>query len=279
MPWQGWKGRARMKRLSLILADLKRRLKGVSRLRQYKLAAPLPVSDTMSDIEKLFWTNTGPVVDKWLHYLPLYDRYLSKYRGTPVRMLEIGVYKGGSLNLWRRWLGQDAVIFGIDIDPDCAAVNGIAGQVRIGSQADPDFLRKVVAEMGGIDVVLDDGSHMGRHIRASLDTLFPLLSETGIYLIEDVHTGYSRRYDGGRFNRFNFIRLLSTLTDDIHHWYHTRGQQVAATADTLVGIHIHDSLIVLEKGRKVRPAHYRVGSLQASAAQTPAFAGDKTRAD
>ena len=48
------------------------------------------------------------------------------------------------------------IIYGIDIDPACAAFDGIDAQVRIGSQADPDFLRRVVQEMGGVDVVLAD---------------------------------------------------------------------------------------------------------------------------
>lgn len=260
-----------------LLSDLKRRLSGVSRLRQYALAAPLPVSEEMSDIERLFWSNQGPVVHKWLHYLPLYDRYLAKYRGTDVKMLEIGVYKGGSLHLWREYLGPKATIFGIDINPDCASVNGIDGQVRIGSQADPEFLARVVREMGGVDVVLDDGSHVGRHIRASLDTLFPLLSDNGLYLIEDVHTAYSRRYDG-RFSRHNFMRLLGRLTDDMHHWYHSGGQKIAATADHLLGLHIHDSLVVLEKGHKAPPAHIQVGGASIKT-KAPAQAGRKTEAD
>lgn len=260
-----------------LLTDFKRRLKGVSRLRKYALAAPLPISDQMSDIERIFWSNEGPVVHKWLHYLPLYDRYLSRYRGTDVKMLEIGVYKGGSLRLWREYLGPKATIFGIDINPDCASVSGIDGQVRIGSQADPAFLAQVVREMGGVDVVLDDGSHIGRHIRASLDALFPLLSQNGIYMIEDVHTAYSRRYDG-RFSRHNFMRLLGQLTDDMHHWYHSGGQKVSATADHLLGLHIHDSLVVLEKGHKASPAHIQVGGASIKT-QTPAPAGGKTEAD
>ena len=92
----------------------------------------------------------GAVVHKWHHYIPLYDRYLSRFRGQPVRFLEIGVFRGGSLEMWREFLGPEAVIFGIDIDPECAQFDGNAGQVRIGSQDDPAFLNSVIDEMGGI---------------------------------------------------------------------------------------------------------------------------------
>ena len=48
--------------------------------------------------------------------------------------------------MWRKYFGEDAIIYGIDIDPECAQLDGIAGQVRIGSQADTAFLESVVAE-------------------------------------------------------------------------------------------------------------------------------------
>jgi hypothetical protein len=264
--------------LGRAVADVKRRLTGVSRLRQYRMATPIPATPEMSDIERIFWSNDGPVVHKWLHYLPIYDRYLTKYRGTDVKMLEIGVYKGGSLHLWREYLGPKATIYGIDINPDCAALNGIDGQVRIGSQADAAFLAGVVREMGGVDIVLDDGSHIGRHIRASLDALFPLLAKDGLYMIEDVHTAYSRRHDG-RFSRHNFMRLVGRMMDDMHHWYHAGGQRIAATADHLLGLHVYDSLVVLEKGDKAPPAHVDVGGLSKPKTATSAVASGKTKAD
>ena len=93
------------------------------------------------------------------------------------------------------------VIFGIDVDPKCAAFDGTA-VVRIGSQDDPKFLRDVAAEMKGIDVVLDDGSHVGRHQRASFDVLFPLLSDGGIYIIEDVCTSYWPHWEDLYSDRF-----------------------------------------------------------------------------
>lgn len=273
-----WDGYALMERLGRVLADIRRRLSGVSRLRKYRMTTPIAPTPDMPDIERIFWSNKGPLVHKWVHYLPLYDRYLAKYRGTDVKMLEIGVYKGGSLHLWREYLGPKATIFGIDINPECAAVNGIDGQVRIGSQADPEFLARVVKEMGGVEIVLDDGSHIGRHIRASLNALFPLLAENGLYMIEDVHTAYSRRYDG-RFSRHNFMRLVWQMADDMHHWYHTGGQRVAATADRLVGLHVYDSLVVLEKGHKAPPAHVDVGGTT-NLNTTPAASADgKIQAD
>lgn len=213
----------------------------------------------MSDLERYFWTHKGPIVHKWHHYLPIYERYFSAFRDTPVRMLEIGVSKGGSLDLWRQYLGKDATIFGIDIDPKCAGCNGKSGQVRIGSQDDANFLEAVIEEMGGIDIVLDDGSHDSRHIRASLDIMFPRLNDNGIYMIEDLHAAYWPRYSGGYGRKSSFMTDVKVMIDDIHHWYHDRGEKIKATAGQLWSIHVHDSIVVLEKGLPVTPKHSERG--------------------
>ena len=211
------------------------------------------------DLLRIFSENSEAQVHKWHHYIPIYDRYFSQFRARPIRFLEIGVSKGGSLRVWRNYFGENATIYGIDNDPACASHDGKFGQVRIGSQADPDFLREVVQEMGGIDIVLDDGSHMMSHIRTSLEALFPLLSEGGIYMMEDLHAAYLPKYEGGITSRMSIFNTLREIIDDLHQWYHDSGV-THEFADRLVsGIHIHDSIAVLEKGRAFPPVHSRLG--------------------
>jgi hypothetical protein len=206
----------------------------------------------------IFLANKENVVHKWHHYIPVYDKYFSSYRNRGVRFLEIGVSKGGSLQMWRKYFGQDAIIFGIDIDPECKKYNGLSGQVRIGSQDDEEFLSSVVAEMGGIDIVLDDGSHRMDHILTSLRVLFSKLSNSGVYLIEDLHTAYWNRFGGGFSKKRNFFNKIRDLVDDMHHWYHGKGVKEKLISDSCSAIHIHDSIVVLEKNEVYRPVHSQV---------------------
>jgi hypothetical protein len=223
-------------------------------------------------LERAFFAHAGRAVHKWHHYLPLYDRYfvpfrpqgavakIGRYLGAraanprPVRLLEIGVWKGGSLQLWRGYFGPEAVIFGIDIDEGCAAFDGEHGNhVRIGSQADAAFLRGVVEKMGGIDIVIDDGSHVAADQKTTFDTLFPLLEDGGLYVVEDLHTAYWREFGGGYSSGESFVTQLKTLTDDMHHWYHNRGELVAPAAGHVAGLHIHDSIAFIEKRLVSKP--------------------------
>jgi len=171
------------------------------------------------DLLNLFTNNEGPAVHKWHHYIPLYDRYFSPYRGRDIRFLEMGVGRGGSLQMWRRYFGESAAIFGVDIDPACAKHDGDLAAVRIGSQSDSSFLLSVVKEMGGVDIVVDDGSHQMRDIAASFRILFPELNCGGLYVIEDLHTAYWKRFGGGYRKRGNFFYSLMPLVEDMHHWY------------------------------------------------------------
>ena len=130
--------------------------------------------------------------------------------------------------------------------------------MRIGSQDDPAFLQSVVAEMGGVDIVLDDGSHHMQHVLSSLKILFPHLNSGGIYLIEDLHTAYWRGWGGGHPAASNFFDFVSELIDDMHHWYHLNGSTHPEISDFCPAIHIHDSITVLEKNRVHPPTHSQI---------------------
>jgi len=130
---------------------------------------------------------------KWLHYFDVYEKELGPLVGNRARILEIGVARGGSLTLWKDYLGGGSTVVGIDIDPACAAFDaadrGI--HVRIGSQTDANFLAQMVAEFGPFDAIIDDGSHCRSHILSAFGSLFgDGLKPGGVYVIEDTHASY-----------------------------------------------------------------------------------------
>lgn len=133
------------------------------------------------DFEWMFRHHTGRRIDKWQHYFSIYDRHFERFRGKRVRVLEIGVDHGGSLQLWKRYFGSDAKIVGLDIDPRCAAYAEDHIDIHIGNQADIALL----LSLGSFDIVIDDGSHRLQDQMASFEALWPYTR--GIYLIEDCH--------------------------------------------------------------------------------------------
>lgn len=84
-----------------------------------------------------FEHNDGRLIDKWDHYFEVYERHFEPFRGRRPTMLEIGISHGGSLQMWRHYLGPGSTIVGVDIDPRVAALAERGIEIAVGSQADP----------------------------------------------------------------------------------------------------------------------------------------------
>ena len=206
-----------------------------------------------------FLTNNGRIVQKWKHYFPAYERHFARFVNTDLAFLEIGCGAGGSLQLWKRYFGPHARVVGIDIRPECAEFEEDQISVRIGDQSDQTFLANLVEELGPFDAVLDDGSHMMPHVRASFDFLYPTVPRNGVYFVEDLHTAYWSEYDGGLRRKTSFIEHCKDLIDELNA-DHARGklEPTAFTVSTL-SMHFYDSIVVFEKGHTTRKWAPQVG--------------------
>jgi hypothetical protein len=208
-------------------------------------------------------------VHKWIHYLPVYEATFGPYRDRPIRMVEIGVFRGGSLAMWRKYLHPESVIVGLDIDPNTRRYDDPANHVhvRIGDQADVDFLRRVTDEFGPFDIILDDGSHLSSHMIDTFKYLFPnALADGGVYLVEDIACNYWR---GWRDTTTTFADFTRTLThamhahyqqrrDEIHFRVHDRRRTKRFTvpfATTIIDrIEIRDQITVVHRKRRTPPS-------------------------
>jgi hypothetical protein len=223
-----------------------------------------------SDLGAIFFAHDGRFASKWAHYLPAYSEQFSPYRSgfplpngsrRPLKMLEIGTNHGGSLQMWRKYFGNKAAIYGIDIDPRCSRINDPDLKIRIGSQADRSFLESVISEMGGVDIVLDDGSHHAKHQRASLEILFPLLSEGGLYAAEDLHTAYWHDYGGGYKRHGSFLEVIKDLIDDMHISFHGKAHKLPGPiAGSVSRITIYNSMVFMKKKPRTREMYLKIGN-------------------
>jgi len=195
-----------------------------------------------------FLTNQGNIIHKWVHYFPIYERHFAAWQNRSVTFLEIGVSKGGSLQMWQRYFGPFAKVVGIDIDPDCRKHEQPGIFVRIGDQSDPAFLDSLIEEFGAPDVVLDDGSHRMDHILQTFNHLYPRLPKNGVYMVEDLHTAYWDEFGGGIDRKDSFINVSKSLIDRLNA-DHTRGalEPDAFTRQTY-SIAFYDSVVAFEKG-------------------------------
>ena len=210
-----------------------------------------------------FLTNEQRVIHKCVHYFPVYERHFGRFRNLSVTMLEIGCGKGGSLEMWRRFLGPFASIVGIDIRPECKAFEGGTIAVRIGDQGNSSFLAAVNEEFGPFDIVLDDGSHQSKDMVSTFKQLYTKLQRSGVYMVEDMQTCYWPNFGGGYKAPGSFMEFCKDLLDELNA-DHTRGA-VPSTEfhQTTTSIHFYDGAAVFEKGRHTRNFHMQFGGASA----------------
>ena len=154
------------------------------------------------------------------YYTRYYARYLEPLREAPraLRILEIGVRGGSSLQLWHAYFPR-ATIIGIDISLKNTNLAGLSERVTVMEcdQSDPVALQRVIDRVGGeFDVIIDDGGHTMQQQQVSLGFLLPHLAPGGLYIVEDLHTSKSSFYERQLYNPTGApttLALLNSLID------------------------------------------------------------------
>lgn len=197
--------------------------------------------------------------DKWggHWYTPHYQRYLESLRDEQVKVLEIGVggyddpaLGGASLRMWKHyfWRGQ---IYGLDINAK-HDVTEPRLRTLLGDQGDTGLLADIIAEYGPFDVVIDDGSHIGEHVRASFSAIYPTLRPGGCYIIEDMQSSYWPGWGGSiDLNApSTSMALVKELLDGLNHQeqIRTTSQVPSPIESTVTGVHVHHNMAIIEKG-------------------------------
>lgn len=191
--------------------------------------------------------------DKWEPYFEVYERHLRRYRGTEVNIVEVGVQKGGSLDMWGSFLGDKANITGIDVDPECAKLvyDNPNVKVLIGDQGSPEFWDGFLANKPKIDIFIDDGGHYMDQQILTFEKVFPVMPVGSIFICEDCHTSYMSHNGGGLNRKGTFIEYAKQYVDVLHwDWkenYTTDLDRLNKIGKDLTGVFFYDSMVVFEK--------------------------------
>ncbi len=157
--------------------------------------------------------------------------------------------------MWRSYLGERAEIFGMDIIPGCKQFEGGKTKIFTGDQSDDQFLRQVCREIGTVDIIIDDGSHIPQHQIKSFEVLFyNLLSNDGIYICEDCHTNYWAEYGGGLRKSGTFIEYAKTLCDQVNAWVASQPSlKVNEATQWIKCVTFFSSVVVIERAKMAEP--------------------------
>ncbi len=210
-------------------------------------------------IEELFFANTNRVCHKWVHYLPVYDRFFAPYRDKPINILEIGVSHGGALEIYSQYFHPKSNIVGVDIEPLCKQIEGGNIKIFTGSQSDRAFMESLPFEF---DIIIDDGSHVQSDVKESFNIMFPRLKNGGLYFVEDLHTAYWDGYGGGLRKQGTFIEDTKWMVDDINGHHVRQSGYPNRYTNQIKGMYITDSIVIIEKDNVPPPHAEAIGTKQ-----------------
>ncbi len=197
--------------------------------------------------------------DKWGRhwYAQHYQQHFRPLRCRQINLLEIGVgghddpHAGGkSLKTWKDYFPKGN-IFGVDLY-DKSSLQEPRIRIFQGSQADSEFLSKVAMEIGEVDIIIDDGSHINEHVLTSFQTLFPLLKAGGIYVVEDTQTSYWPEYGGSSTDmnsQTSMLGFFKGLTDGLNFEEIIRPGCAPSYIDRhIVSLHFYHNMVFIYKG-------------------------------
>jgi hypothetical protein len=221
----------------------------------------------MTELEDFFWNGSHRLMHKWKHYFDIYERHVPRIRDSRaaanarVNMLEIGISHGGSLEMWNTYFGGNVNIYAVDINPECKKFETDNVKIFIGSQEDPTFLRNLKASLPRLDLLIDDGGHTMKQQIVTFEHLYDHIVDDGIYLCEDTHTSYWKRYGGGLRKKRSFIEYSKNFIDKLHAWHVGKNKvPVDKFVQSTHSLHFYDSILVIEKRSMSAPYDVKAGT-------------------
>jgi hypothetical protein len=173
-------------------------------------------------LQQLYAEHDGKVSDKWSLYLAEYERIFAPYRDRPVRILEIGIENGGSLELWSKYFWNATKIIGCDINRDCAQLQYDDPRVSIvvGNANGARTRKRIMEHCDCFDIIIDDASHQSKDIIFSFTKYFSCLNDGGLYVAEDLHCSYWQEFMGGLYHPGSSLAFFKLLVDVVNreHW-------------------------------------------------------------
>ena len=191
---------------------------------------------------------------KYRNYFPIYEKLFSKFVNKKITFVEIGVFSGGSLFMWRKYFGKDARIIGIDLNSDAKRFEKDGFEIFIGNQSDENFWKVFFEKVGDVDIILDDGGHTNFQQIVTACCCAPHIKDNGILAVEDVFHSYGVSYGSkGFFNpsKYSFINFCKKIVDDINYRFPGSKNFKFSLNEYIYSIEFFESFVSFKIDRKL----------------------------
>jgi hypothetical protein len=119
--------------------------------------------------------------------------------------------------MWRQWLGKEARIIGVDLNPKAAKWERYGFEIFIGDQGDPIFWENLFKHIGPFDALLDDGGHQSFQQIITLHSAIAAARKDCVIAIEDTGTSYFKDFKA--HGKYSFLSYAKSCTDLLQKSY------------------------------------------------------------
>lgn len=197
---------------------------------------------------KLF-NNTNYQSVKFKNYFEIYDELFSSFINKKITFVEIGVFQGGSLDMWKKFFGNKARIIGIDINPGAKKFEKDGFEIFIGNQSNPEFWKSFFKKVGKVDIILDDGGHTNKQQIITTINCIKNIKDNGKLVIEDVHCSYQKEFQNP--SKYSFINYCKKKIDDINFRFPNLGNLNYSLNRYIYSIFFFESIVCFNVNRKL----------------------------
>jgi len=198
----------------------------------------------MNKIYKSF-KNTKYSSIKWNNYFEIYQNCLKKFINKKITLVEIGIGNGGSLFMWRKFLGKRAKIIGVEMNPDAKKFKKDGFEIFIGDQSSSVFWKKFYDKVGKIDILIDDGGHTNLQQITTLMESIDNMNYGGVILIEDTHTSFMNYKGFNNPSKNSFINFSTNLIENLHRRNPMTKKKMNKFSKKIYSIEYFDSITLI----------------------------------
>lgn len=208
------------------------------------------ILDTRPGPQRAKSTDNKFVLVKTRPYLAFYESLRER---APKTIFEIGMFEGGSLVYFDKLFSPD-ILVGIDLrrEPIAPLEKYKEGRPHIKTyygRAQERPPTRAVAQANfprGIDLVIDDASHLYDKTKASFENIFPLVKPGGLYVIEDwawAHRSNNQGENAVWRSQPALTNLIFELT------------VLAATSRVIESMTVTHNIVCITKGKGTLPEY------------------------
>jgi predicted O-methyltransferase YrrM len=156
-------------------------------------------------------------------YARTYQSLFYEKTTTAKNVMEIGIFRGGSIRLWHDYF-RNSQVYGLDIMKYKDIWPQIMGVERITLYAERDaynrsFVKEAFQKKNILfDIIIDDGPHSLQSMQLAIQYYIPVLASDGIFVIEDI----------GQMKWISSLQQVTPVADrkfvDVYDFRSTKGR-------------------------------------------------------